>query len=596
MVDGVRSFCDRRIGAARRGSFYAQGSSAVQSAPQPRAIGITAERDTMSQFSKMKHRRKQWKDKAKQRGKAERYERREKARIKTERDQLSQALKASEARVRELEAQLGGLATRAKVDVVHIALQLFLEARLSFRAVSRVLVLLARALGIQQAPCAQTIINWVIRLTIVRIDAARTLRGLPLDQAPFTNGLIWIIDISIGLGAGKILAVLALDAHHHHLVRGAPALRHVHCIGVAVADSWTGETIAELLKRLIAQMGRPAAYLKDGGSDLHKAAELLAEAGLASPCIDDVSHAAAGMLKRYYQHHPAFERFMSACGRVSGKLKQTLLACLAPPTVRTKARFMHVHRLFTWAARLLQLSPAGGAKAGSILARLRACMDELPECKNLIKRFGGDAQGLLQCQKILKTKGLCPDTLAQCEPLIDAMPSSVVRQEFRAYLVYQLDIAKTLGLDCVGMPISSDTIESLFGVGKHHGVGQTQDAARIALRLPAFCGAPTREEAEQVLGVSVARQHEFTAALTSLTQQRREVLAHPECLESLRREPDSPHWELIPSPKNREMNEVIIDIKATYENDNGTPLAPPDDSMVIDNTGPPVCDRIVLTS
>ena len=155
-----------------------------------------------------------------------------------------------------------------------------------------------------------------------------------------------------------------------------PLCDHVHCIGVSVADSWTGEAIAELLKRLIAQMGRPAAYLKDGGSELQKAVDLLEERGLASPCIDDISHAAASMLKRYYQHHPAFERFLSACGRVSGKLKHTLLACLAPPTVRTKARFMNVHRLFTWADRLLQLSPAGGAKAGSILARLRACLDD----------------------------------------------------------------------------------------------------------------------------------------------------------------------------------------------------------------------------
>jgi hypothetical protein len=38
-----------------------------------------------------------------------------------------------------------------------------------------------------------------------------------------------------------------------------------------VANSWTGETIADLLGRLIAVMGRPAAYLKDGGGDLHKA-------------------------------------------------------------------------------------------------------------------------------------------------------------------------------------------------------------------------------------------------------------------------------------------------------------------------------------
>jgi hypothetical protein len=116
---------------------------------------------------------------------------------------------------------------------------------------------------------------------------------------------------------------------------------------------------------LIAQVGRPAAYLKDAGSELHKAVAWLDERGLASPCIDDISHAAAGMLKRYYQHHPAFERFVSACGRVSGKLKHTLLACLVPPTVRTKARFMHVHRLFTWADRVLKLSPAGGVKTGS---------------------------------------------------------------------------------------------------------------------------------------------------------------------------------------------------------------------------------------
>jgi len=101
----------------------------------------------------------------------------------------------------------------------------------------------------------------------------------------------------------------------------------------------------------------------------------------------------------------------------------------------------------------------------------------------------------------------------------------------------------------VGVPISADAIASLFGVGKRHGVGETPDAARIALRLPALCGTPTREEAEQVLGVSMGRQHEFTAACTSLTQQRREVLSHPGRLESVAREPDAPHVELIPRPK-----------------------------------------------
>jgi hypothetical protein len=541
----------------------------------------------MSQLSKLKHSRDQWKHKATQRGERERYQRKQTARIRAERDRATRALKETQARLRQLEARRPGLASQPKVDMVYLALQLFLEARLGFRAVARVLTLLASALGIKSAPCPQTIINWVIRLSIVRLDSVRTLRGLPLSQAPFTNGLIWMIDISIGLGTGKILAVLAVEAHHHQRAPDALTLHEVHCIGVCVADSWTGDAIAEVLKRLIAQLGRPAAYLKDGGSELHKAVELLAEHRLASPCIDDISHATAGMLKRYYQHHPAFERFVSACGRVSGKLKHTLLACLAPPTVRTKARFMNVHRLFTWAEQLLQLSPAGGAKAGSVLARLRACLDELPACKALIKRFRGDAQGLLACQKMLKTQGLCHDTLAQCEPLIATMPTAAVRQEFRAYLEVQLDTAKTLGLDHVGLPISSDTIESLFGVAKHHGVGQTQDAARIALRLPALCGAPTPEEAEQVLGVSVTRQHEITGQCTSLTKQRREVLRHPERLESLSLRQDGPHVVLLGSPKNRSNYESIVNISRRYENPGALQLAHGETLRLIENTGPP---------
>src|SRR5229473_3124476 len=209
----------------------------------------------MSQLSKVTYSRHQWKDKAKQRGDRERYQRKQLARISAERDRVTTALKEAQGRLRQLEAHMQGLVALPKVDVVWMALQLFLVVRIGFRAVSRVLSLLAFALGIQKAPCPQTIINWVIRLTLVRIDAARELRGVPLSQAPFSNGLIWMIDLSIGLGSGKIVAVLALDAHHHHLVNGAPSLNHVHCIAVSVADSWPGEAIAGVLKRLIAQMG-----------------------------------------------------------------------------------------------------------------------------------------------------------------------------------------------------------------------------------------------------------------------------------------------------------------------------------------------------
>src|SRR5216683_3841706 len=550
----------------------------------------------MSQLSKVTHSRQQWKHKAKQRGDHNRYERKQIARLSAERNQATRALKETRAQLRQLQDQSRQLVVRPKVDLVHLTLQLFLVARIGFRAVCRVLGLLAPVLGIHKPPCPQTVINWVTRLSLVRIEAARTLEGLPPTRAPFTNGFIWMIDISIGLGTGKILAVLAVDARHHQLTDGALALEHVHCIGVGVADAWTGDAIAALLGRLIAITGRPTADLKDGGTELHKAVDVLDDKALASPCLDDISHAVAGMLKRTYQDHPAFETFVSACGRVSGTLKHTILACLAPPKVRTKARFMHVHRLFTWADQVLTLSPAGGAKKGSALAKLRACLDQLPACKALIKRFRTDAHGLLECQKILKMQGLSHDTRAQCEPLIDTMPSSTLRQELRASLAFERKTATTLGLDHIGLPISSDSIESLFGVAKLRGVGETQDANRMALRLPAFCGVPTREEAEQVLKVSVARQHELTAQFTSLTKQRREVLGHPERLESLSLEQATSHVELIASPKNRSNYQAVINISNGYEVCYGPPLRRPARLHFLENAGPPGRRETALTS
>jgi hypothetical protein len=550
----------------------------------------------MSQLFKVKHSRHQWKHKATQRGDQNRYQRKQIARLTAERNQATTTLKVTQARLRQLESQPQALVSRPKVEVVFLALQLFFVARIGFRAVSRVLSLLAWALGIKSAPCPQTIINWVIRLSIVRIEAARTLKGLPLSQAPFTNGLIWMLDISIALGTSKMLAVLACDAQHHQCTPGALSLERVHCIGVGVAASWSGETIAELLKRLIAQMGRPAASLKDGGSELQKAVDLLGEQGLSSPCLDDISHAVAGMLKRVYQAHPSFETFLSACGRVSGKLTHTILACLAPPTVRTKARFMHVHRLFTWAERLLKLSPPGGAKTGSTLAKLRACLDQLPACKALIKRFRADALGLLECQKILKIKGLSHDSRAQCEPLIETMPSSALRQEFRAYLDFELETATTLGLDHIGLPISSDAIESLFGVAKRHGAGETPDAYRMALRLPALCGLPTREEAEQVLDVSVARQQEFTGQVISLTKQRCEVLDHPERLESLSLDQANPHMELIASSKSRSNHQNIVQISTAYEERYGPQWRSSAGHRLLEKAAPPGRRETALTS
>ena len=196
---------------------------------------------------------------------------------------------------------------------------------------------------------------------------------------------------------------------------------------------------------------------------------------------------------------------------------------------------------------------------------------------------------------MLQTQGLCQDPLAQCQALLATMPTAAGRQELRASLEVQLATAKPRGLDHVGLPISSDTIESLFGVAKHQGVGQPREAARLALRVPALCGAPTREEAEPVLGLSVARPHELLAQCTSLTQQRREVFGHPEPLESLGLSQGKPQVELIPSPTNRANPAAAINLSIGCGNRYGPQLVRPATPCVLENVGPPDVREAALT-
>ena len=519
---------------------------------------------TMSAAYKVNQSRQRWKQKAKSRADDNRYVRKELERLKRERDAYKRRAKQAEAQLGTQRPASPVAAIESKIDLVHVTLELFVRARIGFRAVSRVLGVLAAPLGLAKAPCPQTVINWVTRLSIARLQQTPVV-PTPLSADPFANGFIWIIDISIALGSGKLLAVLALDARHHALHPSAPGLDHVHPLAVAVAESWTGDDVADVLKQLISTLGRPVALLKDGGCELAKAASDLGADGLGTRCLDDLSHVAANLLKHQYVQHPQFETFISACGHVSKHLKQSALAGLAPPKTSTKARFMHLHRLVKWADQLLQHSPPGAARTGSALAKLRGALDRLPSCQSFIHLFRRDAATLLQCQEVLKVKGLSQQTSEQCHQIVEAMPpSSPVRRGFEAWMDKHLGMATALGVDAVGLPISSDLIESLFGVAKQQSQGPIKDADRLAVYLPAFCGQVSQADTARVLEVSVAQQQEVMGSVSSLSKQRRQVLPNPGSLERLFEEDSDHHVALLAGSKNRSKSAVISTLSNGY--------------------------------
>lgn len=231
---------------------------------------------------------------------------------------------------------------------------------------------------------------------------------------------------------------------------------------------------------------------------------------------------------------------------------------------------MNIHRMVRWAEMVLQHSPRGRASKDSAVSKLRICIGNLPEYKQFIKRFLRDALPLLTSQKILKTQGLNMKTYKECKELLKTIPQgSQVRIGFITWMEKQLMVAESLGMGNIGMPISSDNIESLFGLGKTHGTGEVKDANRIALRLPAFCGCVNRESARMVMGVTVKEQQEVEKKLLSLTRQRREILPAPGSLtDSLVSESDG-YLSILPVPKSDEKIDNMVDITTNFNQSDG---------------------------
>lgn len=536
----------------------------------------------MSKLSKTKKSRGAWKKKAVARGDENRRLRAEVKRLKEDRDKFKSEAREAKKKNKALKAAAGALVLKSKTALVYVCLLLFCVAGLGFRAVSRVIGVIGGFFGLKKAPCAQTVINWVANLSIVRIRSAARF-----CNAPDSPGFIWIIDASIGHGSDKILALLALRADHHLINGCAPALQNLHCISVAVSVTWTGESVAEFLMKAVNAVGTPLAIIKDGGTDLAKGVKVLAERGITMPSVDDVSHFFANLLKREYGGHPMLARFLSACGAASKKFKQSLLACLAPPKISTKARFMNLRRLVDWADRILKHSPKGRAARGSILEKLRKSLDRLPECKPFIKRFLRDASALEDVQKILKNRGLSRETARESKTILEAaLPvDSPVKIGALNWIDRHLAIAEELELADAGIPTTSDSIESLFGIAKVRGTGPVKDANRVAGRLPVFCGPPpTMEDARAVLKISVKEREKILKSGPSLIKKRREVLPNPGALESLT--PGRPVAELclISGAKNRQNNEENTIVSDCCQKRNG-PTKKRDQEAVVPANG-----------
>lgn len=372
---------------------------------------------------------------------------------------------------------------RQPAETRALCVLLVVQAVVSYRSVPRILGLFDAAVvpGLGWVPHFTSVINWTLRLGLGLLGQVTAI------DAPW----LAIIDHSIDIGTKKALVVLRvrLDAL---LKRGAAIrLGDCECIGLKISERVNGESVAADLEGIFTRAGTPKGIVKDCDATLRKGVRLWSERQ-AEPvhAIDDIGHSMASALRDEFEGTAAYQRFTDLTTQGANRLRQTDLAFLIPPKLRSKGRFQSIGNIGKWGGKMLDiLAVKGGAKQGSVLARLRKALPGLLLLKPFILRFASTTRLVSQAMEIVKSQGICPASYDQCHRLSEQLPQrSKVKKRLQAWLARHMDIQRQMA----PLPLlaSSDIIESLFGNFKHIiERGPQADMNRTALLIPALCGS-----------------------------------------------------------------------------------------------------------
>jgi hypothetical protein len=263
----------------------------------------------------------------------------------------------------------------------------------------------------------------------------------------------------------------------------------------------TADELRTLLQSDLLRVGFPDGIVTDGGFDIVLAVRTLNESlGTRIVHIEDISHLCARLLKKELgedkQHLEAFSKEIAAC---AAGVRQTDLAYLAPPAMRTKARFMNLSKVATWASRVLGLlcEVRQGRVAAKVM-RARRYFGWLRTFAPVVDKILVCTTALERVQRIVKHQGLCARSALEVKIELGTLGrASIIGKRLRAWVDRHLAIATRLGRPVLA---TSDIIESLFGRWKAViGYHRSAELTTSVLLLPALCGALAPEIVQEAL-------------------------------------------------------------------------------------------------
>jgi len=366
------------------------------------------------------------------------------------------------------------------------------------------------------------------RLWLLRVGLAALL-GPKL----IAEDWVWMLDHSIQIGQCKCLVILGIRLSDFAI--GRP-LDHqdMELIDLVPMTNATKQTVAACLEDAVSKTGVPRGILSDHGADLHGAAEIFRRKHPQTDEFYDIKHKAACLLKARLEGDQRWKRFASLSGQAKFATQQTKLACLAPPSQRSKARFMNLGDLVKWGRQTLALlddpSPLQSlelplqqvdAKLGW-LAEFREDLAEWSACHEVIE----GVLDFVRCRGYYRGAG---EDLSAAVSATSANAANELRQRLIAFVTAESSKTRIGEV----LPGTTEVLESCFGKLKALEDGQSKSGfTGMVLSLGAMVSTRTAETISKALERCRVRDvlawcKEKLGA--SVQSQRRQAYGKPKC-------------------------------------------------------------------
>ena len=340
--------------------------------------------------------------------------------------------------------------------MIDLFLRMVISAPTSMRSAAAVLELFAPYLpGVERTPCANSGRFWLLRVGLHELICKK-------EKA---DDWVWIMDHTIQLGPWKCLIVVGIRLSRWLSDRGPLRHEDMTLLNLTPMTQSTGETVYQQLCVTMEKVGRPRAVVSDGGSDLKRGMEFLREDHPQVYHILDMKHKNATLLKKELSSDDRWASFVTQANKTKLGVTQTALAFLNPPSLKTKARYMNLDSLVSWAVQALEYLDHPRDILGQPVDKhkLREKLGWLRQYRRALKHWSELLALARAAEEFIHAEGVHPSMTDELRERLQPLATTVGGRRLKtALLGFAAEQSRSLpkGERLIG---SSEVLESIIG-------------------------------------------------------------------------------------------------------------------------------------